>query len=110
MEKHKGELFVREFEVDVAENQVRVAMHGLICKEEAALLRKTFHKYTEEGYADFVVDFTDVNYIDRFGQEVMLDMNQSMKDMGGHFAVTGLRGLVKDLFEFTGVVALIEIN
>ena len=95
-------------DVIVVENQVRVKLGGLFCKEEAACLSDAFYNYVEQGYVDFLIDFSDVDYVDRYGQYMLLDMQTAMRERRGHFAVLGVKGLVKDLFEFTGLALVLE--
>lgn len=97
-------------EVVVINSQVRVTLQGAIYVEDAATLRKTLLDYIENGHASVLVDFSAVDYIDSSGLGTMVAIQKRALQHGGGIVVTGLTGLVKDLFELTHLTKVFEMQ
>jgi anti-sigma B factor antagonist len=89
---------------------VDVRLSGSCYVEDAGELRETLVKAAEEGGADFHFDFSGLDYIDSSGLGVLISIQKRAAKNGGKVHVTGLQGLVKELFELTRLVKVFEIE
>ena len=97
-------------EITVEKNQVLVKLAGKIYVEEAAHLRESLLGYIEKGHKTFIVDFGDDDYIDSSGLGTLVAIQKRALQNGGGIVITGLCGLVKDLFELTRLTKVFEIQ
>ena len=97
-------------EVTIAGNQVQVALQGSIYAEEAAALRKTLIGYIDRGHTSFLVDLSEVDYIDSAGVGTMVDMHNRSRKRGSGVVIKGLNGLVKDMFILTRVGKILSVE
>ena len=87
--------------VEITGNQVRVTLSGLFCAEEALALRTAIFGYIDNGHISILIDLSAVDYIDGSGLETLVLLQKRALKHGGSVTLTGLHGLVKDLFELT---------
>lgn len=91
-------------------NQVRVELTGNIYVAEAAVLRDFLLGYVNKGQTKLTIDFTDVEYIDSSTLGVLVAVQKKALQNGGGVVITGLHGLVKELFEMTRLTKVFEIK
>lgn len=96
--------------MSIVDKQVHVKLQGNIYLEEAAALKDTFADYIDRGHSKFLVDFSAVDYIDSTGLGTMVAVQKKALQKGGGVAITGLNGLVKDLFELTRLTRVFEMR
>jgi anti-sigma B factor antagonist len=82
-------------------DKVMVKLDGSMYVEDAADLRERLLAYSGQGYNRFVIDMTLVDYIDSSGLGVLVAIQKRALQQGGEVAITGLKGIVKELFELT---------
>lgn len=97
-------------EVTVLNDQVLVTLSGSIYVEEAAAIRENLISYIDRGNKTFVIDLSDVDYIDSSGLGVLVAIQKRALQNGGSVIIRGLKGLVKDLFELTRLTKVFEIQ
>ncbi len=93
-----------------ADNQVLVNLSGSIYVEEAAQLRESLLGYTAKGYKIFIIDVSEVDYIDSSGLGTLVAIHKRALQSGGNVIIKGLQGLVKDVFELTRLTQVFEIR
>jgi len=97
-------------EIAVAENQVLVSLSGSIYVAEAAQLREDLIGYIKKEPKTFIIDLENVDYIDSTGLGTLLHVRKRAQKNGGSVIITGLTGLVKELFEMTQLTKVFEIQ
>lgn len=94
----------------VFDNQVLVTLSGSIYVEDAARLRESLVDYVGKGHKNFVIAFEGVDYIDSSGLGALVAIQKQALQKGGGVIITGIRGMVKDLFELTRLTKVFEIK
>jgi anti-sigma B factor antagonist len=97
-------------EITVTEKNVLVTLSGSIYVEEAAQIRKSLIGYIESGHKIFIVDLSNVDYIDSSGLGMLVAIQKKALQNGGNVIIKGVKGLVKDLFELTHLTKVFEIQ
>ena len=97
-------------QLQLVDNQVRVVLAGAIYVAEAATLRETLLIYVDNGHNSFLIDFSAVDYIDSSGLGTLVAIQKRALQQGGGVTITGLQGLVKDLFELTRLTKVFDIQ
>lgn len=97
-------------EITVTEKNVLVSLSGSIYVEEAAQIRKSLLGYIEIGHKNFIVDLSNVDYIDSSGLGMLVAIQKKTLQNGGNVIIKGVKGLVKDLFELTRLTKVFEIQ
>lgn len=95
--------------INVIDSKVVVKLHGSLYVDEAAILRDKLMAYVQEGYTDFIMDMTNVDYIDSSGLGVLVAIHKRVLQEGGKVAIQGVQGTVKDLFELTRLTKVFAI-
>jgi len=72
-------------------------------------LRMNLVKWFEEGDKKVIVDLSGVEYIDSSGIATLVEGLQWSHKSRGRFLLAGLRPVVKDIFEMTGLLKVFEI-
>lgn len=89
--------------VDICKNgsgaQVRLA--GSMYVEDSAPVREQLIGLLEEGLVYLTVDLSDLDYLDSSGLGVLISIHKRCLQKGGKMVVTGLRGMVEELFRLT---------
>ena len=88
-------------EVTIAGNQARVALQGSIYVEESAEIMRKLKSLIDEGHTSFLIDFTDVDYIDSAGIGTLAAIHNRVRKRDGGVVIQGLNGLVMDMFMLT---------
>ena len=84
--------------VAIVNNQVQVALQGSIYVEESAEIMGKFVDMIGEGYTSFLVDLSDVDYIDSAGIGTLAALLKRVRKRDGDLKIRGLRGIVKEMF------------
>ena len=61
------------------------------------------------GNRDFVIDFTEADYIDSSGLGVLVSLSKHIRDAGGRLTLAGLNEDLQRLFALTRLDSLFEI-
>jgi len=94
----------------VSDGKVLVSLSGSMYVEEAAVLRERLLEYSDQGYKQFAIDMGGVDYIDSSGLGVLVAIHKRAVQKGGEVVLTGLRGIVKELFELTRLTKVFTIR
>lgn len=97
-------------EITVQDGQVLVNLFGSLYVEEAAVLRQKLLMHIDKGYSKFVVNLSNVDYIDSSGLGVLVAIHKRSLQHGGNVVITGLKGTVKELFELTRLNKVFEVQ
>lgn len=97
-------------DIAVTSNNVIVTLSGSIYVEEAAALREELLTYIEKGHKNFYINMTGVDYIDSSGLGVLVAIQKRSLQNGGGVKLSGLKGVVKELFELTRLTKVFEIE
>jgi len=85
-------------EVTIDANQAQVALQGSIYVEEAAEIMRKFIALLDAGNTSFVVDFSEVDYIDSVGIGTLAAIQKRARKRDGGLKIRGLHGIVKQMF------------
>ena len=97
-------------EISVQDGKVFFSLFGSLYVEEAAVLRQKPLMHIDKGYNHFVVNLSNVDYIDSSGLGVLVAIHKRSLQHGGSVAITGLKGTVKELFELTRLNKVFEVK
>ncbi|GAX90651.1 STAS domain-containing protein [Effusibacillus lacus] len=97
-------------DIKVTNDQVIVILTGSIYVGEATVLRERLLEHVERGLRRFVIDMSDVDYIDSSGLGVLVALQKRALQNKGGVVIKGLAGTVKELFELTRLTKVFEIQ
>ena len=97
-------------QIQLVDNQLQATLQGAIYVEEAATLRETLLIYVDNGHNSFLIDFSAVDYIDSSGLGTLVAIQKRARQHDGGVTITGLQGLVRDLFELTRLTKVFDIQ
>lgn len=97
----------QEFSID--QNQVTAMLAGGLYVEDAVALRETLLSYIEQGYKQYMIDLSRVDYIDSSGLGVLVAVQKRALQKGGGVTIKGLKGVVKEVFELTRLTKVFDI-
>ncbi|MFE8700612.1 STAS domain-containing protein [Cytobacillus sp. FJAT-54145] len=97
-------------EISVQDNQVIVRLSDSIYVEEASTLRDSVLSYIDKGYSNFLLDLTNLRYIDSSGLGVLIAIQKRTAQQNGTLVIKGLNGAVKELFELTRLTQVFDIQ
>lgn len=83
---------------------------GSIYVQEATVIRETLKQYIDKGNKNFVINMSQVDYIDSSGLGVLVAVQKRAVQNGGKVIIKGLKGKVKELFELTRLTRVFEIQ
>lgn len=94
----------------VTGNQVKMALTGKIYAHEAGDIRDALIEKIEQGAINVHMDLSRVTYIDSSGLGVLVTVHKHTKALDGRLTLTGVQGLVKELFERTRLSKILIIE
>ena len=98
--------------VDICKNgsgaQVRLA--GSMYVEDSASVREQLIGLLEEGLVYLTVDLSDLDYVDSSGLGVLISIHKRCLQKGGKMVITGLRGMVEELFKLTRLDLVFNVS
>ncbi len=97
-------------EINIQDGQVFVNLYGSLYVEEAAVLRQKLLTHIDKGYNRFIVNLSNIDYIDSSGLGVLVAIHKRSLQHGGSVAISGLKGTVKELFELTRLNKVFEVQ
>jgi anti-sigma B factor antagonist len=97
-------------EFNVVDGKVVVTLTGSIYVEGAAAMREKLLEYVNKGYNNFLINLSAVDYIDSSGLGVFVAVQKRALQQGGGVVITGLSGVVQELFELTRLTKVFEIK
>ena len=88
-------------ETKLIDGEMHIVVVGSIYVEDATDIRETFMYLINKGNTAFVVDLSQVDYMDSTGLGMLVFVRRQVVQKGGSLKLEGLHGLVKELFEMT---------
>src|SRR5689334_16505199 len=92
----------------VASDVVVVDVSGRLCFLQVSL-REHINKLVDKGHRDFVLNLSDVPYIDSFGLGELISIGTAIRSAGGHLALLRPTDYVQQLFEITKLNTVFDI-
>jgi anti-sigma B factor antagonist len=102
------------FEIDVvaaADGVLRLEVGGEIDVSSApGLLDSVLCAALASDHRQVVVDLRDVAFIDSCGLGALIEMHRRLGDSGAHLVIVRPSGLVRRLFEMTGLDSMLDLR
>lgn len=90
-------------DVKKVDELTHVVLTGSIYVDDAKLLREKLTALIEKGQTELNIDMEKVDYIDSTGLGMLISMKKLAMKSGGNVCVSGVQGLVREVFELTRV-------
>ena len=94
---------------DIAEQTVRCALEGRLDTVTAPEL-ETKLKEALEGATELVLDMEKLDYISSAGLRVLLSAQKIMTGKEGKMKLTGVSGIIMEIFDTTGFTEILTIE
>ena len=91
------------------ENWAIFALSGRMTAESAPEFEQNCKAWIAEGHNRVIIDLGALTYVSSMGLRSFLALAKTLEDSGGNFRVCNLTGLVKQVFEITGLKKAIRI-
>lgn len=82
---------------------------GNFTVEEVAAFRNEANKAIEEGVTNFILDFSECNFIDSTGLGVLVSIYKKCAEKGGNIKLKSMNEKVLQLFKLTRLDRVFEI-
>lgn len=93
----------------IVDKKIVIKLEGSLYVEDALLLRTKALEYFAKGHKNFLIDLSQVDYIDSSGLGVLVALQKRALEQQGVLQLHGLSGVVKELFELTRLNKIFEI-
>lgn len=80
-----------------------------IYTEDATMMRQEFKAALEQGHKNFIVNFSDTDYIDSAGLGVLVGVQKKALEQAGGVKLVGIKGNVKEIFLLTRLSKVFDI-
>lgn len=90
-------------------DKMMITIAGSMYIEDAAVFRERIMDFTEQGYAYYQIDLSELEYIDSSGLGVMVALQKKALLAGGRVCISGLQGDIKELFVLSRLTNIFEI-
>lgn len=97
------------FSIETAGAMTLVAVGGQLTINNRGEFKERVLARLADGDADFVIDFTEADYIDSSGLGVLVSLSKHIRDMGGRLTLAGLNEDLQRLFTLTRLDSLFDI-
>lgn len=94
----------------ISSSQVELMLSGKIYVDEAAVIRENLLQHLAQGRIHFLIDMSQVSYIDSSGLGVLVAIQKRALEQHGEVVLRGLYGAVKEIFELTRLTKVFEIR
>ncbi len=88
----------------------RVSLSGSMYVEDSASVREKLIELMEEGAVNLTFDLSGLTYIDSSGLGVLISLHKRCLQKGGRMVITGLRGMVEELFKLTRLDLVFNVS
>jgi anti-anti-sigma factor len=88
---------------------VVLTVSGRMDAENAALFEEQCKECIAEGSTSLVVDLGGLAYVSSMGLRSFISIAKALQSKGGALRLSGLRGLVKQVFEITGLLQTFSV-
>ncbi len=86
-----------------------VAVAGQLTINNRGEFKERVLAHLADGYTDYVIDFSDADYIDSSGLGVLVSLSKHIRDARGRLTLAGLNDDLQRLFALTRLDSLFEI-
>lgn len=90
------------------EGTMVLAIAGRLDGQHAREAEQTFMSLAQSGNSQYVLDFTDMEYISSAGLRVVLVAAKKVRSMQGRLICSGMSDQVRDVFEMSGFLSILE--
>ena len=90
-------------------NQSVLFVSGRMDAESAPQFEQYCGAWIAEGHTSLVVDLGELSYVSSMGLRCFLSITKSLEDKGGALRICRLTGLVKQVFEITGLSGVLPV-
>ncbi len=90
-----------KIDVSKSGNGARISISGSMYVEDSASVREKLIALLEEGVYNLTLDLSGLDYVDSSGLGVLISIHKRCLQKGGKMTITGLRGMVEELFKLT---------
>jgi anti-anti-sigma factor len=90
-------------------DQVVFLVSGRMDAENAPQFEQQCRACIAEGLSGLVVDLGELTYVSSMGLRSFVSVGKALKDKGGALRICGLHGLVKQVFEITGLLGTFPV-
>ncbi|MGI6251919.1 MAG: STAS domain-containing protein [Synergistaceae bacterium] len=87
-----------------------VSLGGSMYVEDSATAREQLIELLEEGVVNLTFDLSNLTYIDSSGLGVLISIHKRCLQKGGRMVITGLRGMVEELFKLTRLDLVFNVS
>ena len=74
---------------------------SLLSELDNRVIMKSVDEKIKAGFADFIVDLSDIQYMNSIGVNFLIRLKQRSEELGGAVAVVNASGKVKQLLDIT---------
>ena len=96
-------------ETKLVGEEMQIILSGSIYVDDATEIRETFTYLMNKGHKFFLVNLSQVDYIDCMGLGILIYVRNVLINKDGDVKLTGIHGLVKKLVELTKMTNVFEI-
>ena len=96
-------------ETKLVGEEMQIFLSGSIYVDDATEIRETFTYLMNKGHKFFLVDLSQVDYIDCMGLGILIYIRNSLVNNDGDVKLTGVHGLFEKLVELTKMTNVFEI-
>jgi anti-anti-sigma factor len=89
--------------------QVVLIVSGRMDAESAPQFEEKCRACIAEGLTGLVVDLGELTYVSSMGLRSFISVAKTLQDKGGALRICRLRGLVKQVFEITGLLDMFRV-
>ncbi|NLK18626.1 MAG: STAS domain-containing protein [Synergistaceae bacterium] len=87
-----------------------VSLGGSMYVEDSATVREKLIDLLDEGIVNLTMDLSGLTYIDSSGLGVLISLHKRCIQKGGRMTITGLRGMVEELFKLTRLDLVFNVS
>jgi len=98
-----------EIDTKKEKNATVVSVRGRLDAISSPVFEKELSGLMTEGGKDFVIDFSQLDYISSAGLRVILATAKKLKEKEGKLFLCSLQEMVREVFEVSGFSAIIPI-
>lgn len=97
-------------DVNKSGSSATVRLDGSMYVEDSAIIREQLIGLLDEGLVNLTVDLSGLDYVDSSGLGVLISIHKRCLQKGGRMTVTGLKGMVEELFKLTRLDLVFNVH
>jgi len=97
--------------IDVGEerNAIVMSLKGRLDAAASSEFETALSDWISKGHNNFLLNFTDLEYISSAGLRSILAASKKLKERSGKIFLTGLHGPVEEVFKISGFVSIFRV-